>query len=103
MKRGSLRSPIPSEIREELSLDPFMSRCILENDECDGRIEWMHCMTYAGKRVNELYTILPGCHYHHYHEAKYRILIQLALVNRIGHFNALDEFRRKYPKCRLVI
>ena len=61
-----MQSRIPPAIREELSNDPYMVRCVLEFlPPCNGRIEWQHAMTYAGSRVNELYTILPLCQKHH--------------------------------------
>lgn len=101
MKRGSLRSKIPTEIREQLAEDPYMARCILEDETCSGRIEWMHCFTYGGKRVNELWSILPGCHKHHYEEAKHRFLIRAALVKRIQQLDMLDNYRKKYPKATL--
>ena len=82
-----MRSPIPKEIRNKLSKDPFMERCILAPLFCAGRIEWNHAMTYKGKRINELYTILPMCHEHHRKEASYRDAIHSVLRARISHFH----------------
>jgi hypothetical protein len=102
MKRSSMRKPIPAELREQLADDPFMQRCILEGPECLGRIEWNHGLAYAGRRINELYTLVPMCHFHHYHEAKYRVAINGAIRSRIRHFNAEHDFRLKYPRSLLV-
>ena len=101
MKRSSMQSKIPPAIREQLAEDPYMKSCILEGEECLGRIEWNHAFTYGGKRQNELWSLLPMCNFHHRVEAMYRIDIQLALLKRIRHFNALEYFRRKYPKSTL--
>ncbi len=97
----SLRSPIPVAIREELSNDPFMARCVLESSLCAGRIEWMHVLTYGGKRQNAKYLIIPGCHYHHYHEARYRMEINAVLRQRIFDLGAVDDFVTKYPRSDL--
>lgn len=98
-----MRSPIPPAIREELSNDPFMGRCLLEFlPPCNGRIEWQHAMTYGGKRVNELYTILPLCQKHHKEQAAYRPQQEWAIKERIKHFHAEEEFAQKYPKSNLL-
>ncbi len=99
----AMRSPIPPAIREELSNDPFMSECALDYlFECEGRIEWQHAMTYAGKRVNELYTIVPLCHFHHLHQAEFRREQEMVMRFRIKHFHAEDDFAAKYPKSNLL-
>jgi hypothetical protein len=97
----AMRSPIPAAIREELSQDPFMSRCILEPLFCSGRIQWHH-WSYAGKRVNELFSIVPLCEEHHRKEAQYRDAIDAAVRNRVVHFHAEEDFRRKFPKSTLL-
>ena len=53
----SLSKPIPAEIKEKLSNDPFMKECCIASNECEGRIEWHHNLIYGGKRQNE------GCIY----------------------------------------
>ena len=98
----ALRSPIPAAIREELANDPFMTRCILEPLFCGGRIEWNHAYSYASKRVNERWSLLPMCHEHHRKEASYRDAINSALRARIAHFHAEDDFRAEYPKSNLL-
>lgn len=98
----AMRSPIPPAIREELSNDPFMARCIIEGEECNGRIEWHHAFTYSGKRQNELWSILPMCHAHHMTEHRYKTKIVDVLIARIAHFAADADFRAKYPKSNLL-
>lgn len=101
-----MRSPVPKDIRQQLTDDPFMKECIfftLTSDvPCDGRIEWQHAMTYGGKRVNELYTILPLCHNHHVRQAKFRQEQEKFIRSRIRHFHAEKEFAQKYPKSKLL-
>ena len=98
----SLTSKIPPDIREQLSDDPFMTYCIAGDGwDCDGRIEWQHALTYAGRRVNELWAILPMCSLHHRLQAAFRPHQEAAMVKRIAHFGAEAEFRAKYPRSDL--
>lgn len=96
-----MQSKIPFAIREQLSEDPFMARCIFNNSTCEGRIEWQHAMTYAGRRVNELYTILPLCSKHHKEQGAYRSQQEAIMRQRIIHFHAEKDFAAKYPKSNL--
>lgn len=98
MKRGSLRKPIPPDMRDELAQDQFMQRCIIGTD-CNGRIEWNHAATYAGKRINELWSVLPMCTKHHREEARHRAIIKAKVKYRLAHFG-IDPFV-KYPKIIL--
>lgn len=101
-----MRMPIPKAIRDVLNDDPFMRDCILQFDlsehPCDGRIEWQHFFVYGGKRQSELYGILPLCHYHHIHQAEIIPQQEAAMIERIKHFKAVEEFRTKYPKSTLL-
>lgn len=102
MKRGSMQSKIPAIIREQLSEDPFMKRCVFENPFCGGRIEWHHAFTYAGKRKNEPWSIIPLCAHHHKYESACRTLISAEVIKRIKHFHAEADFATKYPKSTLL-
>lgn len=102
MKRGSLRCPIPEDMRDLLEVDSFMRRCIIDDDMCDGRLEWNHAFTYAGKRVNELWAIIPMCHTHHEQQAKWRPLIEQRMRQRIKQFGVEKLFRKEYPKSTLL-
>jgi len=66
----SLIKPIPKEMRAEMSSDIFYKKCCLFDEECSGRIEWHHNLTYASRRVNAPFCILPVCHFHHFHESR---------------------------------
>ena len=51
-------NPIPKKIRERLSKDPFMEKCIA----CGKTpVEWNHAIIYAGKQSNNWYAIVPLC------------------------------------------
>ena len=98
----ALRMPIPKEIREKLSESLFMSRCCLEDETCHGRIQFHHHLTYAGRRQNTLYSILPLCAFHHRTEAVHRLELNAVMRARIRHFNAEDSFRIAYPRSNLL-
>ncbi len=98
----AMRSPIPKEIRDVLSEDTFMRDCIVAH-ECEGRIHFDHAFKYAGKRVNELWSILPLCAKHNMGVTSHvEVLRRMNLRARITHFKAEDEFRAKYPKSDLL-
>lgn len=102
MKRGSMRSPIPAEIRDVLSGDPFMKTCIVAH-ECEGRVHFDHAFSYAGKRVNALWSILPLCRKHNMGVTSHvQALRRMNLRTRIAHFKAEEQFRRDYPKSDLL-
>jgi len=99
-----MQSKIPPAIREQLAEDPFMKECVIGvyGGICEGRIEWQHAMTYGGKRLNELYTILPLCSKHHREQAKDRQIQENTIIYRIQHFHAEAAFKEKYPKSNLL-
>ena len=57
--------PIPIKLRTQIAQDIFMQKCIYNNCDCEGRIEWEHAFLYAGKQINESWNILPVCIFHH--------------------------------------
>lgn len=100
-----MRSPIPKAIRDELAQDPWMKTCSLSgyNFFCKGKIQWHHSMTYAGKRVNEIYAILPVCEAHHDKQAELRQPQEHLMRTRIKEFNAEADFKRKFPRSDLFV
>lgn len=104
-----MRMPIQKKIRDTLNDDPWMSQCIIRHyffgnevlKDCEGRIEWQHAMTYSGKRVNELYTILPMCHKHHKEQGKYRAEQDYFIIERCEGFGEWAAAQNKYPKSDL--
>jgi hypothetical protein len=103
MRRTPLRVAIPEDMRKQLAQDPFMRRCIVDDGECEGRTEWDHAFSYAGRRQNEVWGILPMCSAHHGREAAYRPQIAAVMRQRLAHFGMEQEAREKYPKSLLVI
>ena len=96
-----MRSPIPKEIRHELSYDPYMRDCIIKDGQCEGRIEWNHAFSYSGKRQNSIWCILPMCTFHHRTEAAHREEIRDQLRYRLLHFGLEKAAATKYPKSDL--
>ena len=93
--------PIPVDMQGLLSQDPFMKSCIVAH-ECDGRIEWHHAMTYQGRRVTEIYAIVPLCHKHHSEMTRSTaVLSRMNIRARIAHFKAKEQFLKDYPKSDL--
>lgn len=91
----SLSKPIPAEIKEKLSNDPFMKECCIASNECEGRIEWHHNLIYGGKRQNEWWSILPVCHFHHMKESQYKSKLNDVMCNRASY----DELM---PFCKAI-
>lgn len=57
--------PIPIELREQMAKDPWYHACCIGPKYCKGKIEWHHVWIYAGKQINEIWAIIPLCHFHH--------------------------------------
>lgn len=57
--------PIPLKLREEMGNDPYYKICARSNDGCDGRITFEHAVIFAGRQLNEKWSILPLCEFHH--------------------------------------
>lgn len=83
--------PIPKKLREELSEDPYMSKCIY--DGCPGTPEFEHVWVYQGRQINERWAILPVCYEHHRGKL---------LDKRYNEFKSLqratEEELSRYPK-----
>lgn len=90
--------PIPPKLREEIAEDPFMAFCIYEKigqgDKCDGRIEWEHVFCYAGKQINEAWSILPVCTYHHRGGGLNKEYHQFVALNRAD----IDDLEKRMPR-----
>ena len=93
MKRGSLIAPIAPKDREAMERDPFYKRCCLASPKCNGRIQWHHAATFAGKRVKERWAILPVCEWHHEHQAAFRAEQKRIILSR----TPLTIIKEQYP------
>lgn len=76
-----------------MEADPFYKTCVFGSESCAGRVEWDHVFTYAGKQINEIWAILPTCHWHHTHIASFR-----KESERIAVARASEADLAKYPR-----
>lgn len=82
--------PIPPKLRRELTDDPFMQSCIICGSS---QVEWDHCFTFAGRQINERWSLVPLCYEHHRGGGLDRPYTQYIAL---GH--ATDEELKKYPR-----
>ena len=55
---------IPTRTRDILSKSPLMTRCIhtyRDGHICKGRLTWEHSCYYAGKQIQNWWSIVPCC------------------------------------------
>lgn len=95
--------------REEMAFDPFYSRCCIapfdvakiaianRMDTCEGRVNWHHALTYAGKRIPDKWAILPVCEFHHKVESRFRQVQKRIILSRVN----IQTIKNKYPKIIL--
>lgn len=98
---------IPKKLREKLTHDKFMRRCILaeSRDPCRGKVEWHHVWTYAGKQIQEVFAIMPLCAEHHKHEYLFRDYIRAVSLSRVtkGELEKYPKINWRLEKKRLGI
>jgi hypothetical protein len=61
-------SGIPATIKKQIDSLPFYKVCAkahLKDHTCSGKITLEHAVEFAGKRLNELWAIIPLCEYGH--------------------------------------
>lgn len=84
---------IPPALREQMANDPYYKVCARKNSDCDGRITWEHAWIYAGRQINEVWSIIPLCVYHHLGDG-----LDKDKNQRISLQCATDEDLAKYPR-----
>lgn len=86
---------IPLELRDELSKNPLWRYCSLADRNCRGKIQWHHNFQYANKQIQERFSIISLCEYHHKmaRSKEFRDLIDWICLSR-----AVPEDLAKYPK-----
>lgn len=91
-----LTRPIPQELREKFSRDPFYAQCCIGDETCSGRIQWHHNGNYAGTRMDDEWSILPACEGHHdrARETEIHERFDWVMLNRAD----LDNLTARYPK-----
>ena len=87
-------TPMPIKLRALLQKDPFMNDgCIRANTgECKGRVTWEHCWKYAGRRINERWSLVPLCVFHHFES------LEKGYGQYISLLRATKEELAKYPR-----
>lgn len=69
LKRGG--TAMSKRLRQEISEDPEYLRCAFQGihpdlvGECGGRVTREHAIIFAGKKVQEKWSIIPCCAKHH--------------------------------------
>jgi len=96
----SLAKRLPESVRLAIDRDPYYRYCARDSEDCAGRITMEHAVTYAGKRINELWAIIPLCERHH---GLGEWFMNGSLLNKrknmlIALRRAPECARRKYPK-----
>lgn len=86
--------PIPKALRDEMAADKYYKTCCLSDENCEGKIEWHHNMTWQGRQLNEKFCILPLCEYHHDNISIFKEEVTFLMLNR-----TTDEELRKYSKA----
>lgn len=56
---------IPPTILKKILSDPYYKICARKNHDCGGRITFEHVFIYAGRQIQEVWSIIPICEYHH--------------------------------------
>src|SRR3990167_10008951 len=94
----SLTKPIPKEVRERISKDPFFKTCARTDDPNNhsGRLTVDHAIYYAGKRLNDYWCLVSVC-WHHNLGAGLKKNVNQA----IAYSRATDEDLQKYPKLSI--
>lgn len=83
--------PIPLALREQISNNPFMSKCAYPS--CFSSPEWEHSMTYGNRQINEEWAIIPVCTYHHRDKGLNKNFNRWVAISR-----ATEKDFEKYPK-----
>jgi len=89
---------IPPKLRQEISDDPYYSKCCLAYlGGCNGRIEYHHNLIYGNRQQNFKWCILPVCHAHHEIEKRKDIGEQLdwIMLSRASVFDLM-------PFCKAI-
>lgn len=57
--------PISARVRKIIDADPFYRKCARAGMDCRGRLTMEHVWIYAGRQIDEAWSILPLCYFHH--------------------------------------
>lgn len=92
--------PIPKNILTEILVDDYYKKCARHTEKtCKGRVTFEHVFIYAGKQIQEVWSIIPLCEYHH-DVLSYQDKgdLQKELNQHIALQRATDADLEKYPR-----
>lgn len=92
LKRGSMVCPIPLKMREQMSNDPFYTRCAITGGNTG--IQFHHNFYYEGKRKNVYWGIIPLTEWVHRNITQFQEKVDWIMLNR-----ASDEELKEYSKA----
>lgn len=84
--------PLSPRVRKVVNSDPFYRTCIRKGLDCKGRIEIDHAFIYGGRQVDEVWALVPQCHFHHVEDLDRPYSQYVALLR------ATEEGLKRYPK-----
>jgi len=86
---------MPINLRNQCETDPYYQNCARSNYECAGRITWEHALLYVGKQIQEKFSVLPLCEYHHLGKGMKKKYNEIIALSR-----ATKEDKLKYPDLK---
>lgn len=96
MENAHMR-PISKKNRTLINSDIYFTCCARGGSDCSGRITIEHAFIYAGKQLDELWSFVPLCEYHHLGEGLNKRINQFIALNRITEVE-LKSIQKKYPR-----
>lgn len=84
---------MPLKLRKECAEDPYYRKCARKGPDCSGRITFEHVWMYAGKQIQEKFSIIPLCIYHHLGPGLNKKINKFISINRMT-----EEDMKKYPR-----
>lgn len=91
--------PISPKNRKIINENSYYRMCARSNNDCDGRITIEHSFIYAGKQIDDIWSLIPLCWRHHLGNLLDKKLNQyIALKRAIELEGSLIPIIKKYPK-----
>lgn len=95
--------PISLKNRKIISESDYYKVCSRQDCNCDGRITIEHSFIYAGKQIDDLWSLIPLCWRHHLGDLLDKELNHyIALKRAIELEGSLLPIIKKYPKKNWV-
>ena len=100
--------PIPPKLRQELSDDPFYSKCCISGISKNAvKIDWHHNLIFGGKQVNEKFCILPLADFVHRNIVKHKEKCNWIMWNRasdqeIERFSKATDYKKERDRLNKI-